>query len=42
MVIVPYTEEPPVLNFDKMAAYIVQVFLKLITLLQSVHLILKH
>ena len=40
MVIVPYTAKPPVLNIDKMADYIVQVFLKFITTLQSVHLIL--
>ena len=28
MVIAPYTGKPPVLNFDKIAAYIVQVFFK--------------
>ena len=38
MVIVPYTGEPPVLNFDNMEAYITQVFFILITTLQSVHI----
>ena len=38
IVIVPYTEEPSVLNFDKMAD---QVFLTYITTLQSVHINLR-
>ena len=36
-----YTGEPPVLNFDKMAAYLFHIFLKLITLLKSVLMILE-